>query len=508
MKSKVAGVAVAACLVAAGAARADEKPGSVYVQCDGQPEAQSLGKTSAQLLGIMLTAGIVGGIVGGPEAPDAGKLLEGDKGAEACKAALALNKDEVRGARLELAKAIHEIEAAKYDAAIADATSLTTVAPVKSGEAAFRHGLGLSGMEIQAAALARQGHGREAEDLALKMAAVAPYDLLTTLRAATYVNLTPEMSPAKRAYYDQAARLWSPSLTRRALAEEWAGDYAGAAASVGAFIDTVHGFLTDQTQRGSALLLAHQSVDLLLAGDIAGSNALAEVARTSMEKQMKEGTAEPVATETQEFLDFQAVGRQLAEGHAGEARAAFAGRSRWLAPSPPVVAELSARLRAGAPAAQLTGALAVEPAKLREEGLSRALDTVASIKPVGSTLFKAVRMQGPNPYGGLAGRVWRSDKSSLVVQRRPNSTYVGEAIALTTPYTDQEAAGEALLLHAALRARDQGKAGFILQPARDRVWMVIVRYGNPGEPDFPKSSTFVAQKVIDDLSVNLPQPGR
>src|ERR1700692_3571648 len=102
MKSKVSSIVAVACLLAAAnVARADEKPGSVYVQCDGRPEVQSIGKTSAQLLGIMLTGGIVGGVVGGPEAPDAGKLLEGEKGAAACDAALALNKNEARGAQLK-----------------------------------------------------------------------------------------------------------------------------------------------------------------------------------------------------------------------------------------------------------------------------------------------------------------------------------------------------------------------------------------------------------------------
>jgi hypothetical protein len=35
---------------------------------------------------------------------------------------------------------------------------------------------------------------------------------------------------------------------------------------------------------------------------------------------------------------------------------------------------------------------------------------------------------------------------------------------------------------------------------------VVVRYGDPGTPDYPKAATFVAQQVIDDLSPVLPDP--
>jgi len=507
MKSSALCGVAAACLVAvAGAAQADEKPGSVYVQCDGKPEIQSLGKTSAQLLGIMLTAGIVGGMVGGPEAADAGKLLDGQRGVDACEAALGQNKNETRAIELKLAKAIHEIELAKYDAAIADTTSLAAVAPSLQGESTYQHGLALGAMEIQAAALTRQGKAAEAEALALKMAAVQPYDLLSHLRAQTYVGLTGEMTPAKRTYFEEFSRIYPPSLVRRSVADEWAGDFAGAAQHVADYIATIHGFQEDPDKPPSSLLLAHQAVSTLLAGDVAGSNALADRAKASIERELRDGTSSQIVTESQELIDFQAVGRQLAEGHATEARAAFAGRSRWFAPSPPAVAEMASRLRAGAPAAQLTGALAVEPAKIRADALARQVDAVASIKPIGPSLFKAVRVQGGDPYGGgLTRSVWRVDKSSIVVQRRPNSKYVGEGLALTY-YNDGVAAGEALLLHAALRARAEGKTGFVLAPARQNIGLVLVRYGNPGETDFPKSSTFVAQKVIDDLSAVMPDP--
>lgn len=506
MKSKAFGGVAAACLLmAAGLAHAEEKPGSVYVQCDGKPEIQSLGKTSAQLLGIMLTAGIVGGIVGGPEMADSGKLLEGDKGADACEAALALNKNEARGVQLKLAKAIHEVETAKYDAALADATGLAAVAPTFSKEPAFDHGLGLSAMEIQAAILARQGKAADAEALALKMAAAVPYDLMTTLRAMPYVGLTPEMTPAKRAFFEQASRIWSPSLLKRATADEWAGDFAASARHTGDYIDTIHGFLTDPTLPASSLMLARQSVATLLAGDLAGSNALIEKAKAAIEKQLGEANMVQAATQAQEFVDLQGVARQFAEGHVAEARAAFSARSRWLAPSPAMVAEIATRLRAGAPAAQLTGALAQDPAKLRADGMTKALEAATSAKPVGAPLFKSIRMQGANPFGGLAGQVWRTEKSSLVVPRRPNSTYVGEGLVLTY-FNDGEAANKALMLHAALRAKADGKGGFILGPVRDQVRVVVVRYGNPGDTDFPKSSTFEAQKVIDDLSVDIPDP--
>lgn len=510
MSSKVVRVAAASVLTAAAvlasAARAaDEKPGSVYVQCDGRPEVQSVGKTSAQLLGIMLTAGIVGGVVGGPEAPDAGKLLEGEKGAAACEAALGLNKNEARGVQLKLAKAIHEIETAQYAAAIGDTTTLSSVAPTLQNEATYQHGLALGAMEIEAAALARSGKAAEAEALVLKMANSVPYDLITALQAQTYVGLTPEMTPAKRAFYEQVSKLYPPALIRRSVAEEWAGDFAASAQHVADYIAVIHGYQDDPDKPASSLLLARQSVATLLAGDLAASNVLADRAKASIDKELHDGTSSQVVTEAQELIDFQAVGRQLAEGHAAEARAIFAGRSRWFAPSPPAVAEMATRLRAGASPAQLTGALAVDPAKVRADGMAQVLDAVSSIKPIGASLFKAVRVQNSDPFGGLDRQVWRTEKSSLLIPRRPNSKYVGEGLMLNF-YRDGAAAGQALLLHAALRAKAQGKAGFVVGPNRTNIRLVVVRYGDPGTPDYPKAATFVAQQVIDDLSPVLPDP--
>ena len=77
---------------------------------------------------------------------------------------------------------------------------------------------------------------------------------------------------------------------------------------------------------------------------------------------------------------------------------------------------------------------------------------------------------------------------------------------MTYGFYDQEALGEALLLHAALRAEAQGKDGFLLYPNRCKVTVLQVKYGDPGKEGMPTEAVFNAAKVVEDLSGKLPAP--
>ena len=507
MTSKACGVLAVVCLVAAsGAHAADEKPGSVYVQCDGRPEALTVAKSMGYLLAITATAGIVGGVVGGPEAGDVNKRIEGDAAVAACDTAMAQNKVEIRAAQLKLAKAIHLIEAEKYDAAIAETKSLAAVAPGKAAEDGFQRSMGLAAMQIEATALVRSSRWAEAEAVALKMSAAAPYNVLATTRAAAFVGLTTTMTPEKRAYYEQASRLMPSYLAGWAGADEAAGDWASAAAHMHAAREAAQAFSTDPATFHPAATVAHESVDLLLAGDLAASNKTADEARVLLEALSQSTDANRSAQETraQEMLDFQAAGRLLAEGHAAEARAAFGRRSRWFSPSTAQLAELTDRLRRGLAEAP-TGALANDPATIRKDGLDLSAKSIMTLKPIAPWLFAAIWYQEPNAFKNVTGPAWKTDKSRMVVQRKPKDIYIGEVLALPGVY-DNEALSEALVLHAALRAQAEGKSAVLMFPTRARLNILQATYGEPGQPGFPAAATLPVAKVVADLSPKMPSP--
>ena len=101
-------------------AQSAEKPGSAYVQCDGQPNNVTGGETAARFIGAVTLLGI---FAPPPEAADASKRKFGAAGVAACSTLLAGDKQEGNPARrvgLFLGRAIHQIEAKNYDAAIAD----------------------------------------------------------------------------------------------------------------------------------------------------------------------------------------------------------------------------------------------------------------------------------------------------------------------------------------------------------------------------------------------------
>src|SRR5439155_10700830 len=142
--------------------------------------------------------------------------------------------------------------------------------------------LTLSGLELEAAALVRLGRPAEAEAAALKMAAAAPYDLISAQRASRYIGLTDQISPAKRAYLDLFVKMWPTALVKRADVNEWAGDFAASAADIQALSDIVREFTKDELPLPPSYD-AKIAVAWAMAGDFTKSNALAAQARASVD---------------------------------------------------------------------------------------------------------------------------------------------------------------------------------------------------------------------------------
>lgn len=228
------------------AAAAEEKPGSVHLQCDGSPASENLGSLLGSLVVITMTVGLAGS----SELPDDSKQLKGDLGADACDAAIAKDGDEGRRAQLKLAKAIHRIEASRYEDALTEARGLAGVAPKLSAEKRFQVSMALSALEIEGAAQARMGRTAEASELGLRMFEAAPYDPVTVLRAARLIELSPAMTPRHLAFWEQAGRINPTMLLQRAAVDEWVGDFASAAEDVEALLAVIDGFVDDPSIPG------------------------------------------------------------------------------------------------------------------------------------------------------------------------------------------------------------------------------------------------------------------
>jgi hypothetical protein len=482
-----------------------EDLGSAFLQCDGSPPHRSGAELAGRLLLVMATAGIAG--VG--EKADASKRLKGDEGVAACTDAIGRETDSVRTVQLTLARAIHHIEAKQFEAALSDAQLASVGGGGDTASMGYQHSLMLSSLELQAAALVRLGRPAEAEAVALKMAALAPYDLTDQQRALRYVTLTSSFGPDKQVYLDRLARLWPKAIASLAAAREWNGGYLAAEADFEAITELVTGFKSENYPiPPMAAVEAKRAVLLGLGGNMTHSNEVAADAQKLVDQMIASGSAinnQGEINEAEELLDFQAVLATFASGQVAKARAQFAARSRWVAPSPPEIADVTAMLRKGAAPAELTGALARDPQSIRASWMTARMGALIEADGDNSTLYSAIRAPlSESDWRNWADDVWNTADSPFVVEKKPKNTYVGEFVRV--PRANGIPAGEALLMHCALLARARGVAGFVVFPVRARLDQTFVQFGNAGAEGLPAQLFVDAATVISALSSEYPDP--
>ena len=514
LKVGVAAVMAAILTVGHAVAQTDPAPsssnstadGSAYVRCDGFPPHRSAGELAARVLLIMATAGLAGP----GERADINKRQSGADGVAACTAALAGETDEIRKVQLMLARAIHHIEAKDYPSALSDAQVAPTLAGAKANEFGFQHSLMLSSLELQGYALVYLNRPAEAEAVALRMAEIAPYDVITQDHAMRFIGLTPEMSPAKKIFFDRSARITGSGSRYYAGGLQWAGDYLSAAAMYKATLDRLDGFKNEKTPPSpQPALEAGRAVALAMGGDLAQSTAVAADTRKSIDALMQNGQAyraQSVVSEAEETLDFDAIVIDFATGKVAQARTAFAARSRWTATPAAPVSDLTERLRKGAPASALTGALARDPASIRSDALAAWAGALTAAADSDSKyLYSAIRpLTSMDQYSYWNDDIRKTFKSRFLPAKTGKENYTGDFVFM--PRANGIATGEALLMHCALLARDDGKAGFVINPYRPRLDAAIVRIGNPGDPGMPPSLFVDAATVIAALSTQFPDP--
>ncbi len=472
---------------------------SDYLRCDGQSKGMGVAEGLARLTVVIGTMGLLGA----PESDNVAERRFGKEGVQACTEALADGKgkhDDRRRARLVLARAIHHIEAKDYDAALKDVRSFPQIGGEKATDPGFLRSLGLSALDLEAAILVRMGKPAEAEAAALRMAAQSPYDLQNLIRASRYMAPQTGMTDAKRAYFRKFIQLSPEGRLEQIEALESAGDFGAAADSSEGLIALVDGI------GPVPLLHARAAVQNILAGRADRAEPLIATARRQNDEAAAKiagssGGSQESVSRTDELLDFARIAKLAADGKIAEARSQFGARSRWLAPSVPAVAHLTAKLRAGADPAGLAGALQRDPETLKADAVA-AQDKALTDDKATKALYGAIRpFLDDSDYSGLAKNIRQIDKSKFLQKKtddRPGET-------LTMAGANGVPAGEGFLLHAALLAKSRGKEGFAIMPLRFSTMSGRVLIDDPS-PKLPADAFIKADEVIKELGPRFPKP--
>ncbi|MET0310333.1 MAG: hypothetical protein ABW023_16630 [Sphingomonas sp.] len=493
---------------AAGSATgAEDKPGSLYLQCDGQPNNMTTGESAARLLGAVTLLGLFAPRV---EAADASKRKFGAEGVSVCTALLDGEKKEGNPSRrvdLLLGRAIHQIEAKNYQAAITDAGLARREAEAAGlmSDPYYARSQGRAFGLVEAAALYRLDRVDEARDTALRDTTAARHSFMNLISVPSYLlgGYTP--SETESAYIGWRARagVTGAALSAKRL-EEW-GKFAEAAQVRDALADFN---LAATPDLQSSALLAQAAVTHALAGNDAIAAERAAAARTNFEKRRDEGKPEGNGSEIVELLDLYSILHTAKAGDLKTARRLFAARSQWVAASFGCVVEATRRLRDGAAADEMIGGLANAPETMRKDRDTATRAETLAKDTDNKTLFWL--LPGVDPakrYEAVSKQVWRTDKSKLLLQVKDTDQVKFKMERLFLYGFDTDVLVDAYALHAALLAKSRGQQGFVIMPSLVGGTLIAnFRTGNRGEPGLPDVLFNDADEVIADLSKIIPDP--
>jgi tetratricopeptide (TPR) repeat protein len=473
---------------------------SLYVLCDGFPNNASSAGTVARLVAI---TALVGLFLPAREQSDTSKRLSGKEGVDACTEVLfgkgTAENNPARRTELMFARAIHQIEAKNYDAAIADARLAAKDQPAFSATNGYRLSYGLSAIEIEVLAHLAAGKLKEMHAKALDLANAAPYDYLNLQRAARYLRLSSTYGAAEAEFFAAYIRLNPIALRDRADVRLMNGDIKGAAEDLSNWAELTRTSTNEKPQYALALAaVAHA-----LAGNPAKAKPFADKARIINNMQAEEdvGTAGSPVDLTRRTLAFYDIVELTNAGKLVEARAALADVTDWNHVHIGTLMELVRRLRVGAAPATLKGVVAKEPSQLLSDELAARTKRMAD---AASERYRVIRTRiDDDRFGKLGPHVWTLSPSR----------YLSSAVApdvqpryATTMRDDVGvASGYALLLHTALVARAEGKTHFMVLPGQQFLHSNLVRIGSVGNVGLNTAMSFQAEKVIADLGGLFPK---
>ncbi len=307
------------------AAAAEEKKrlGSHHLRCDGQPDNMSDGESFARLLGAVTLLGL---FAPAEEIADPSKRLFGTNGIEACTRLIDQPDGEANGFRrvpLILARALHQIEAQNYTAALVDvekargeATALGLV-----GNPYFERTMGLSFDVIEAEARLRANDPATGRAVGVRKQAAMPHSFYAAVAARPFGGYNRDLSSAEERFWQTSQKVVSGNALVYASRLEEVGRFADAAAQREALITLLAALSSDR--KGSSILAA-TAVTHALAGNWDKAAARAAEARTNMDTLAAAGKPEGDQSVVVELLDFFDVLKLAHDGKPDEARRNFA----------------------------------------------------------------------------------------------------------------------------------------------------------------------------------------
>lgn len=504
--------AAPAALAQDAAKSAAKDAGSLYLQCDGFPNNMTAGESAARLLGAVTLLAL---FAPPPEAADASKRKFGAEGVTACTGILEGEKAEGNARRripLILARALHRIEAKDYDAAIAD----VALARGEAGTAGltadpyFNRSMGLSFDQVEAAALVRKGQVADAMRVSLAAAPQHRFSLMPLVGIKTYADMAPLGSDADIDRARALARIAPGAIDQAAGRFEELSRFAESAA-MRADLVAFQSAKKDKDGKDlppSSRAVAQAALAHALAGQWDAAAAAAERARGIDKTLVGEGKPEEmdVRLQASEVLDLYDVLLLAQQGNVEGARRKFTARTQWLAPSFGAVMAANRLLYDGAGAADRTGQLTKPAAAMWDDRATAARAELLAKDGDNKTLFQLIEPYVSNAaFEAQSKSVWRTDKSKIFLKLDPGKADPGTRIAFLYG-APADVAFDAMLLHAALDAKAQGKKGFTFAPIIDRYMAGIVRAGDPGDAAMPASLFLEADAVIAALSPAIPDP--
>jgi len=481
-----------------------EKPGSAYVQCDGQPDNVSDGETAARLLGAVTLLGL---FAPPHESPDASKRKFGADGVAACNSLLSGQESNAkRRLGLILGRSIHQIEAKNYQAAIDDVALARREAEAAGfmSDPYFVRSRARAFDEIESAALLRMGRAEDARAASLRGVAASRYSFVPLFSMPTYGEFIATPSATEEQVNGWRVRLAPAVGSSGANRLDLARRFAESARLRDALVE----FDAEHTpELNSSVLLARSALAHALAGDFAVAADRAKAARANADKRKLDGKPESDAAELVELLDLYAI-VDTARTDAKAARRLFAARSQWLSVSLGSVLEVNRRLREGAAPDELIGGLARDPDALWKEHVDAARAALLAKDSDNKTLFTMIPWErSARSYDAVARNVWRTDKSKIIIVPKKLDP-AKERLELMFLYgVDPAVALDAYVLHAALIARSRGHQGFVFAPLlSDKLIAGTFRTGNRGDKGFPPELFIDANDAIATLSAVIPDP--
>ncbi len=496
--------AAALAMASAPPALAQGREASLYLRCDGKPNNVTDGENFARLVGAITLLGL---FAPAPENPDPSKRLFGQAGIDACSQLIEPGEraegNVVRRIPLILARAAHRIEIGDHAGAIADAeiARAEAVAAGLVGNPYFDRSMGLNFDKIIGRALMVRGDYTAARDVYLRGAQGHEFRTYAMALMTNPEVFLDDIAPEERRQRASLARQTPGWAMSYALRLDDIGDHAEAAALRRDMLELLELAVPKTVQPTH---YARTALSEALAGQWEQSDAHLARARAIIAERAAAGTpVSDLASATEQF-DLNSALRMMRDGDLAGARRIFAGRSQWLDASFGVTSRLIGQLREGAGEEELIGSLAKSPEELRSERHAARRAVLDAQTRDNSTLFIMLGGYADiEAYERMSSNVWRTDRSRMMQETDMEGTGFYE-ISSTTP---DAVRNEALLLHAALQARAQGKEGFLMMafdPLGDG--RGIARFMDRSELN-PGNRLFIdAATVIAELSPIIPSP--